>query len=116
MASTMGSTETATTMYAALLVYEASSPAAGFEPLYQETVTLIRASSPEHAAERAREFAHTRETSYQNEMGETITWSLKHLVDVSEVTDRIDDKAEIYTRHFYNYEAYRAFEMMPLSQ
>jgi hypothetical protein len=110
------STEMAAKMYAALLVYEASSPAPEFESLYEETVTLIRANSAKHAAERAREFARTRETSYQNEMGETVTLSLKRLVDVSEIVDRIDDGAEIYTRHFTDYDAYCTFETMPLSQ
>jgi hypothetical protein len=103
-------------MYAAVLVYAHSSPAADFKPLYEETVTLIQASSREHAAERARELASsTRETSYQNSMGETITLTLKHLVDVSQITDEIGDGADIYTRHFENYEAYRAFEMLQLT-
>jgi Domain of unknown function (DUF4288) len=45
-------------------------------------------------------------------MGETITWPLKHVVDVSEVIDRLDDGAEVYTRHFRDYEAYCVFETM----
>jgi hypothetical protein len=111
----MESTETTPTMYAAILVYVTSNPTAGYEPLYEETVTLIQASSEEHAAERAREFARARETSYQNEMGETITWSFKHLVDVNDISDEIGDGAEIYTRHFRDYKAYSAFEMLPLT-
>jgi Domain of unknown function (DUF4288) len=102
----------ASRIYATLLLYASSSSAAGYEPLFEETVTLIRATSTEHATQKALEFARSRQTSYENEQGETITWSLKHLIDVSEINDPLDDGAEIYTRHFRNYEAYRAFEPM----
>jgi hypothetical protein len=112
---TMGSTESAR-MYAAVLLYVSSSSSAGYDPLYEETVTLIRADSDKRAAERAREFAKAREGSFENEYGETITWSLKRLVDISEIADKIDDGAEIYTRHFRDYEAYRAFRETPLSE
>jgi hypothetical protein len=102
----------ASRIYAALLLYASTSSAEDYEPLYDETVTLVRATSTEHAAQRAREFARSRQTSYENEQGETITWSLMHLIDVSAISDPLDDGAEIYTRHFRNYEAYRAFEPM----
>jgi hypothetical protein len=102
----------ASEIYAALLLYTSSSSAADYQPLHEETVTIIRATSTEHAAQKALEFARSRQTSYENEQGETITWSLKHLIDVSAISDPLDDGAEIYTRHFRNYEAYRAFEPM----
>jgi len=108
----MDQTEPTTQLYAALLVYEYASSAPGFEPLYEETVTLIEANSTEQAAERAREFALFRQHSYKNEAGETIQYHMKHLVDVVEINDRLGDQAEIYTRHFRDYEAYRAFETM----
>jgi Domain of unknown function (DUF4288) len=95
-------------MYAAVLVYESAS---SDRPLYEETITLLRADSTTHAEERARDFARTRETEFVNERGEVIKWTLKHLVDVSEVSDDMGDGAEIYTRHFRNYNAYSAFEM-----
>jgi hypothetical protein len=98
-------------LYAALLVYVSSSTAAEYDPLYEETVTIIEATSEQHATARAREFGTSRETQYLNEYGETITWSLKHVVDVSKITGPIGDGAEIYTRHFHNYDAYRAFEL-----
>lgn len=101
-----------TAMYAAVLVYETSSTTAGYEPLYEETVTLISATSRDHAEEKAREFGGARRTTYENEDGETITWSLKHLVDVSEIQDDLSDGAEVYTRHFRDYAAYRTFETM----
>jgi uncharacterized protein DUF4288 len=99
-------------MYAAVLVYEATSPTEGYEPLYEETVTLVRANSVSQAEERARDFARSRVTEYLNQYGEMITWTFKHLIDVSEVDDDLVDGAEVYTRHFRDYEAYRAFETM----
>jgi Domain of unknown function (DUF4288) len=99
-------------MYAAVMVYESFSAAAGYEPLYEETITLILATSEEHAAGKAREPATSRQCTYTNENGETIKWSLKHLVDVSEIDDSLGDGAEVYTRHFRDYEAYRSFETL----
>ncbi|WP_158228273.1 DUF4288 domain-containing protein [Pseudonocardia sp. MH-G8] len=99
-------------MYVALLVYEYSSSAPGFEPLYEETVTIIEANSKENATERARNFARSRQSDYENEAGETIRYHIKHLVDVVEINDKLCDQAEIYTRHFRNYDAYRTFEPM----
>lgn len=52
-----------------------------------------------------------RETCFQNAEGQTIHWKLKRVVDVSRVlSDVLDDGAELYSRHFKNYEAYHAFE------
>lgn len=97
--------------YAAVLVYASASSAPDYRPLYQETVTLVRAKSMSGAEGRAREFGRAQEVEYLNEYGEVIKWTLMHLVDVCEVSGDLKDEAEIYTRHFRNYEAYRAFEM-----
>jgi hypothetical protein len=99
-------------LYAAVLVYESSSAAAGYEPLYEETVTVFLATSEDHAAEKAREHGRSRQVTYENEDRETITWAFKHLVDVSEISDAVGDGAEIYTRHFRDYQAYCAFETL----
>lgn len=101
---------TMTRMFAAVLVYEVTSSRAGDAPLFEETVTLLLADSPERAAERAREHAESRETSYVDDTGDTITWSFRHLVDVTEVDDPLGDGAEVYTRHFKDYHAYLAVE------
>ncbi|MEV6907779.1 DUF4288 domain-containing protein [Amycolatopsis sp. NPDC051071] len=101
------------TIFAALLVYEALSSASDDEPLYEETVTLFVAESVEDATRKARLHGENRETSYDNADGDTITWKLKHVLDVAEVDDDPrDDGAEIYTRHFRNYRAYEMFEAL----
>jgi hypothetical protein len=98
-------------MYAAVLVYSSASSAPDYPPLYEETVTLVRANSMSHAEQRAREFGRAQETKYLNEQGEMIKWTFKHLIDVSEVSGDLGDGTEVCTRHFRNYEAYRDFEM-----
>jgi len=95
-------------MFAAVLVYE--SVGTGHAPLFEETVTLLVAESAEHAAEKARLHAESRETSFVNEDGDTITWSFRHLVDLIEVDEPLGDGAEVYTRHFRDYRAYLAVE------
>jgi hypothetical protein len=99
-------------IFAALLVYESYSPAPGYEPLYEETTTLVTAENADEATRKAREHAASRETTYENADGESISLRLKHLVDVSEITEPLGDGAEIYTRHFRNYAAYQQFESL----
>jgi hypothetical protein len=97
-------------MFAAVLVYESASTRRGYQPLFEETVTLLAADTPEQAAEKARTHAEARETSYRTPEGDTITWSFRHLVDLVEVSDALGDGAEVYTRHFRDYHAYLAVE------
>jgi hypothetical protein len=98
-------------VFAALLVYESFSSARDYRPLYEETVTLFTAESDEIARRKAQLHGENRETSYDNADGDTITWRLKHVIDVTEVIDNpSDDGAEVYTRHFGNYQAYEMFE------
>jgi hypothetical protein len=99
-----------TRMFAAVLVYEVTSSRPNHAPVFEETVTLLLAESPEHAAERARQHAESRELSYQDAAGEAITWSFRQLVDVSEVDGPVGDGADVYTRHFSDYHAYLAVE------
>ncbi|MER5884129.1 DUF4288 domain-containing protein, partial [Streptomyces sp. NPDC001941] len=95
--------------YVAVLVLgTGTSP--GLPPLYQENLVLLEARDEEEARQRARSRGLDMETSYANERGEQVTWRLLHVVDVAEVTDDLGDGAELYTRHFRDYDAYRTFE------
>lgn len=99
-------------LYVALLVYESSCAAPDHEALYEETVTLVAAHSAEEAADKAHEYGKRNEVVYKNERGESLSVKLKHVVDVNEAPDLLGDGAEIYTRHFRDYESYRKFEVM----
>lgn len=97
--------------YVAVVVYEASSDAQNYVPLFEECFFLLQAESQKEAHQKALLRAQNAQTSYQNEQGETITWSLKTIVDVNSViADKLEDGSEIYARHFRDYQAYEAFE------
>jgi hypothetical protein len=98
-------------VYVAVLLSESSSDAPGYEPLYDESFVLIHADSVEAATERAHGLGQAEQTSFRNQFGETITWRLKHVVDVADVTDEaLADGSTVYSRHFRDYAAYRRFE------
>ncbi|MCC5645249.1 DUF4288 domain-containing protein [Nostoc sp. CHAB 5824] len=100
--------------YIAVILYESSSDAPDYQPLYQEYFVLLKSSSLEKAKEKAISYAKKEEVSYKNENGETITWSLKKVIDVNSVLDdgfeSASDGVDLYARHFRNYEAYHSFE------
>lgn len=103
------------TFYIAVLVYESSSDAAGYEPLYEESFMVLSADSDEKAREKALKQAN-EPYSYKNQYGDTVTWLFKQLVDVKQLfNDNIKDGTEIYSRYFRNYEAYNLAFLVPFS-
>jgi Domain of unknown function (DUF4288) len=97
--------------YVAVILYESSSDVPEYQPLYQESFVLLKATSLEEAEAKALAYGTQEQVSYQNENRETIRWSLKQVIDVNSVLDdELDDGSELYARHFRNYEAYCAFE------
>jgi hypothetical protein len=99
--------------YIAIVLYESSSSAPGYKPLYEECWMVVEATSEQHAHQKVHELALQSETAYQNKDGETIHQSLKQVVDVSPLLDdTLHDGAMLYARHFRNYQAY--VEMEPL--
>lgn len=58
-------------------------------------------------------FAKTRVARFKNEQGQQITWALHQIIDICPaLEDDIGDIAEIYSRHFNNIDAYKAFEVL----
>lgn len=105
------SENTKQSFYIAVILYESSSDAPDYKPLYQECFTLIKAKSLKKAREKALSHAKKEEGSYQNEYGQTITWFVKQIVDINNVLDdTFEDVSDLYVRHFCNYEAYSLFE------
>jgi hypothetical protein len=97
--------------YVAVLLHESSSPDPDYSPTFEECFVLLRAKNEDDARARAEQHGRASKTSFQNAEGQTIHWNLKHVVDVSPLlSDSLDDGAELYARHFKNYEAYRSFE------
>ena len=97
--------------YVAVIVYEFSSDTPQCQPLYREDIVLIKASTLEDAQQKTLQLAQKQETVYKNELGENITLTLKHVVDVSPIlSENFVHGADMYARHFRNYQAYIAFE------
>ncbi len=102
-----------TNTYVAVLVYESSSVSPNYQPLFEESFILMKASSVEEAQQKTQKYADAHTSTFQNESGDSITWKLKHIVDVNQVLNDIDlDGSEIYARHFRNYQAYKDFETL----
>jgi len=104
----------AESFYIAIILYKSSSDKPDYQPLYQESFVLIKATSLEEAKAKALNYGNNETVSYTNENGETITWSLQQVVDVNSVLyddfDSSEDIVDLYARHFRDYEAYQLFE------
>src|SRR5262249_38587093 len=104
-------TEQEQSFYIAIFLYESTSSAPGYRPLYQESFVLIKARSLEEAQAKARARAEEEQVSYTNEAGEIINWALKRVIDVNPTLDDVfEDGSDLYARHFRNYAAYAQFE------
>lgn len=95
--------------YIAVVLSESSPNTPGNRPLYEESFMLVKASSLAEARDKAAEQSPA-EHSYENVLGNTVTWS-SEVVEVGEVLhDTFEDGSEIYARFFRNGAAYRALE------
>lgn len=99
-------------IYLAIFVSECSVGKPGAKLDYQENFTLIKASSPEEAEQKAADNAKDTNTSYENQYGETVTWVFKQIVTVQDVMlgEEIDlhsDTVDFFVRGFEDYEAYQ---------
>lgn len=59
--------------YIAIIIYKSSSTQPDYQPLYQESFVLIKATSLEDAKAKALNYGKNESVSYTNENGETIT-------------------------------------------
>lgn len=95
--------------YVAVLVSESGLP--GEAPLFQESFVLLRAPGEAEARTKAEALGRSRETSYENENGQTVTWTFRYVVDVAALLhDDLGDGTDLYARHFRDIAAYEAFE------
>jgi hypothetical protein len=98
-----------TSTYIATIIYESSSDSADYEPLFEESLLAIKATSEEEAMSRVTEYVANSIHSYKNQYGETITWSFKQLERVQPaLSDTLPDGEEIFSRFFRDFAAYQA--------
>jgi len=98
--------------YAALVLQKATTGGSPQLPLYEETVILIEAKSDAEARQKAEAIATGRQMNYRNPSGDLVVWSFERVVDVAPVIDTLQHGAEIYSRHFRNYDDYVRFETL----
>jgi hypothetical protein len=89
------------TFYIAVVVYESSSDAPGYQKLFEENYVLVKASSDEDARQKALQLAQKGKQTYKNEYQESITWTLKHIVDVSPVLSEISNMVQSFILAFF---------------
>ncbi|WP_218023487.1 DUF4288 domain-containing protein [Nocardia altamirensis] len=99
------------TPYIAVILFESTSDAPDYVPMYQEDFVLLYAESEDAARKLAVAAAKEQECTYRNEQGENITLALKGIVDVNRsLTDDLSNGGDLYARHFRDYDAYRRME------
>ncbi|MGH3568946.1 MAG: DUF4288 domain-containing protein [Pseudonocardia sp.] len=97
--------------YITVLLFGSTADSDDYRSLYREDVTLLYGVSQDDAQRRAEEHGRSLETTFANDRGERITWTLLEVVDVAPVLeDRFDEDAELYSRHFRDVDAYRSFD------
>lgn len=97
------------TIYIGLVLNKATSDVKTRTPLYQEVTVEVKAFDEASARQAIEAHAKRRETSYQNEAGDTITWTFEKIIDVSAVLEEnfTDGVRDLYARHFKDLEAYK---------
>ncbi|GAB3682038.1 DUF4288 domain-containing protein [Saccharopolyspora tripterygii] len=98
-------------MFVAALLFESTSPAPGYRPLYREDLVVLHANSIDDAETAAERHGRDQETSHENAFGDTITSRLLEVVDVAPaLNDDLSTTNDLYSRHFRDIAAYRRFE------
>jgi hypothetical protein len=94
-------------LFIATLIYKSKSHHEDYQPLFEESMVLIEADSLDVAKDIALKFALSRDTTFTNAYGQTISWTLHQIADVRPtLVDSILTPCEIISRHFSNLEAY----------
>ncbi|MGW5386084.1 DUF4288 domain-containing protein [Nocardia sp. NPDC003963] len=99
--------------YIAITLFEFSSDAEGYVPLYREDVTLVYAASEAEARELVETSSRYEEGTHQNKAGDIITLTRKAVIDVSAaLTEDLSAGGDLYARHFRDIAAYAKMETL----
>jgi hypothetical protein len=88
--------------FAARLLFEASqSVENSHSTLFEERVVLVRSEAGvDEATRKARKLGLSSSEEYQNQDGETVTWTFKEILDLVQLDEaEIEDGSEVY-HHF----------------
>ncbi|MFW5443797.1 MAG: DUF4288 domain-containing protein [Methylococcaceae bacterium] len=102
-----------TKYHVAVILYKSSSDSRDYVPLYEECITLIKANNEVEAKEKVEELTNSRATTFKNQEGQEISWSLHKIIDINPMLeDTLGETTEVYARHFKDIDAYNAFETL----
>lgn len=99
--------------YIAITLFEFTSDAPDYVPLYREDVTLLYAESEAEARELAEKNFRSDGGTYKNEAGYNVTVTPTAVIDVvAALIDDLSEGGDLYSRHFRDFEAYSKWEPM----
>jgi len=90
--------------YTASLLFRSLHDGGTTPGLWEESLILIQAISPEEALKKAREVGHARELTYTAIDGSKVAWKFFKVERVFEIMDELIDGAEIFSRYLRNSE------------
>ncbi|OLM19413.1 MULTISPECIES: DUF4288 domain-containing protein [unclassified Pseudonocardia] len=99
-------------LFVVVLLFDSTSSAPSYRPLYREDVLMLRAPSLDGAQRLAERHGHDAETTFTNHAGETVSDRLVRVVDVAPALsdDFTTTVVDVYSRHFRDIAAYRRFD------
>lgn len=99
--------------YIAITLFEFTSDAPDYVPLYREDVTLLYADTEAEARELAEKNFRSDAETYKNEAGYNVTVTPTAVIDVvAALIDDLSEGGDLYSRHFRDYESYSKWEPM----
>ncbi len=93
--------------YVAVILYEGSSTAPTFTPVFEEITLLVEAISSEDAEKKAKHHGINNQPEYDNEAGHTIKWNFLKVESVNLILEEItSDVTPIHSKYFNDMNTY----------
>jgi Domain of unknown function (DUF4288) len=85
--------------YTGLLLFRSEHhPDSGDEPLWEETLLLIKGESEEHARTLLTQYGKSEEHEYLNQNGSKVFWKFEKIASVFEMGDILENRTELFHR------------------
>ena len=95
--------------YYAVVIVNKSVISGGNEPLYEEEIVLLSASSDTEATALGTAYGKAQETSYQNQYEQTVATTFVEVKDVQLMPPVIKSGVTLYSRFFRDMDTYEKF-------
>lgn len=99
--------------HVAVILYEGSSTASTFTPIFEEITLLVEADTMENAEKKAEHYGKKNQPQYDNEAGDSIKWTFLKVESVNLILEEItSDVTPIHSKYFRNMETYTKLREM----